>query len=96
MEYAPRKTPAEAVVTKTPEARPAAPQSSPEQLQAKIAPYISRARDFRVQGDYAAAMAELATARAVDPASPEVRAEIQQTKRACLAERRLVRGGLVC
>jgi hypothetical protein len=96
LEYVPRKTPAEAVVTKTPEARPAAPQSSPEELQAKIAPYISRARDFRVQGDYAAAMAELATARAVDPASPEVRAEIQQTKRACLAEKRLVRGGLVC
>jgi hypothetical protein len=96
LEYAPRKAPAEAVVTKTPEAQPAAPQFSPEQLRAKIASYINRAKDLRVQGDYGAAMAALAAARAVDPASPEVRAEIEQTKRACIAEKKLGNRGLDC
>ena len=96
LEYAPRKPAGEGVVTKTPEARPAAPQFSPEQLRATIASYISRARDFRVQGDYGAAMAELATARAVDPVSPEVRAEIEQTRRACIAEKKLGNRSLDC
>jgi hypothetical protein len=73
-----------------------APHHTAEQLQAKIASYLNRARDFRVQGDYAAALAELASARAVDPASVEVRAEIEQTKRACLAEKKLGRKGLDC
>jgi hypothetical protein len=79
-----------------PEARPVAPELTAEQLRAKVVPYISRAKNFRAQGDYRAAMAELATARAVDPTSREVGAEIEQTKRACIAEKKLGSRGLDC
>jgi len=96
LEYVPRKTSTEPAATKTLEARPSEPQVSPERLRAKIASHISRAKDFRVQGDYGAALAELASARAIDPANQEIRAEIEQTRRACLAEKRLGRGGLDC
>ena len=81
---------------KPPEAKPVAPQLKAAQLRAKIASYINRAKDFRVQGDYASALAELANARATDPASSEVHAEIEQTRRACLAEKKLGRKGLDC
>jgi len=80
-------------VEKAPEAPPPA---GAEQLSAKISSYINRAKTFRVQGNYGAALAELAAARAVDPGSAEIRAEIEQTKRACLAEKSLGRGGLDC
>jgi TIR domain/Bacterial Ig-like domain (group 2) len=94
--YMSRKRSAEEVVTRTPKALPLVPELTPEQLQAKVAPYISRAKNFRAQGDYRAAMVELATARAIDPTSQEVGAEIKQTKRACIAEKKLVSRGLDC
>lgn len=81
---------------KPPEVQPVAPQLTAAQLRAKIASYVNRAKDFRVQGDYASALAELASAQATDPASSEVRAEIEQTKRACLAEKKLGRKSLDC
>jgi hypothetical protein len=71
-----------------PEARPNAPQVDAQQLRAKVTSYISRAKDYRVCGNYRAALAELGTARAADPENTEVRAEFEQTQRACLAERR--------
>ena len=83
-------------VEKTPAVRRVVPQVDTEQLRAKIASYISRAKDYRARGNYGAALAELATARATDPASAEVRAEIEQTRRACLAEKRLGSVGLNC
>jgi hypothetical protein len=83
-------------VEKTPAARPVSPQPNAEQLRAKIASYISRAKDHRARGNYSAALAELATARAADPANAEVRAEIDQTRRACLAEKRLGSVNLDC
>jgi hypothetical protein len=83
-------------VEKTPAARPVAPQANAEQLRAKIASYISRAKDYRARGNYSAALAELATARAADPANADVRAEIEQTRRACLAEKRLGSVNLDC
>ena len=88
-EYLPGKTDPEAMVSKSPEVRPIAPELSGEQLQAKVTPYISRAKNFRAQGDYRAAMAELATARAAYPSSQEIGAEFEQTRRACIAERKL-------
>jgi len=94
--YTSGKTTDEAVVTRTPEALPLVPELTPEQLQAKVAPYISRAKNFRARGDYRAAIAELATAQAIDPASQEIGAEIQQTKRACIAEKKLGSRGLDC
>jgi hypothetical protein len=94
--YRSGKRSAEGVVTRMPEAPPVVPELTAEQLRAKVAPYISRAKNFRAQGDYRAAMAELATARAVDPTSREVGAEIEQTKRACIAEKKLGSRGLDC
>ncbi|MDH3443413.1 MAG: Ig-like domain-containing protein, partial [Deltaproteobacteria bacterium] len=94
LDYVTTKTPTEATVPK--ETRRPVPQITAEQLRTKIANYIDRAKDFRVQGNYGAALAELATARASDPESAEVRSEIEQTKRACLAEKILGRKGLEC
>ena len=67
-----------------------------DQLELKIAPYITRARDYRVQGNYAAALADLEKARRIDPSSAEIASEIDQTKRACNAERKLGRKDLEC
>ncbi|HEX9788517.1 MAG TPA: TIR domain-containing protein [Candidatus Binatia bacterium] len=59
------------------------------QTKAKIAAYIDRAESFREQGDYGAALAELEKARAIDAANEEIRRQIEQTKRACNAEKLL-------
>jgi hypothetical protein len=61
-----------------------------------IASYINRAKSHRVQGNYAAALAELEKARAISPGSQEVVDEIEATRRACNAEKRLGREGLEC
>ncbi|HSE86909.1 MAG TPA: TIR domain-containing protein [Candidatus Binatia bacterium] len=61
-----------------------------------IASYINRAKGYRVQGNYAAALAELEKARTISPGSQEVLDEIEATKRACNAEKRLGREGLEC
>jgi hypothetical protein len=55
--------------------------------QTTIAEYLARAESFREQGNYAAALAELEKARAIDGANEEIRRQIQQTKRACNAEK---------
>ena len=61
-----------------------------------VSSYINRAKGYRVQGNYAAALAELEKARAVNPGSQEVVDEIEATRRACNAEQRLGREGLTC
>lgn len=66
---------------------PVKPALQPEQTKLRIAAYVGRAQNYREQGNYAAALAELEKARALDPASIEVRREIDQTKRACNAEK---------
>ena len=58
-----------------------------EQAKARISAHIDRAQSFREQGNYAAALAELEKAKAFDAASEEIRKEIEQTKRACNAEK---------
>jgi hypothetical protein len=60
-----------------------------EQAKAKIAAYIHRAESYREQGRYAAALAELEKARAIDSGNDEIRIQIEQTKRACNAEKLL-------
>ena len=57
------------------------------QAKAQIAAHTDRAQNFREQGNYAAALAELERARAIDPMNEEIKKEIEQTKRACNAER---------
>jgi hypothetical protein len=95
-ESGPGRTPTSAVVEKATEPRASAPYVNADQARAKVASYITRARDYRVRGDYGSALAELGRARATDPNNTDVRAEIEQTRRACLAEKRLGRGDLDC
>lgn len=58
-----------------------------EHAKAGITTHIDRAESFRQQGNYVAALAELEKARTLDPLNEDVRKEIEQTKRACNAER---------
>jgi hypothetical protein len=71
----------------TPE--PASPkiETSSADTKAKLTAYLGRANSLREQGNYAGALAELEKARALDPSDDTVRKEIDQTKRACNAER---------
>ena len=88
--------PAEASAQKTSGASEVRLPPTSEQLRLRATPYINRAKDHRVQGNYAAALAELDKAQGIDPSSSEIRKEIEQTKRACNAEKRLGRPGLDC
>ncbi|MGH7852678.1 MAG: Ig-like domain-containing protein, partial [Candidatus Binatia bacterium] len=75
---------------KTAESQPPQPVKLPavtEQAKALISAHINRAQSFREQGNYAAALAELEKAKAFDAASEEIRKELEQTKRACNAEK---------
>lgn len=73
-------------VARTVEARPAALSES---ARAAIMAHVSRAKAFREQGNYAGALAELEKARTIDAQNEEVRREIEQTQRACNAEKLL-------
>ena len=57
------------------------------QARARISAHIGRAQSFRVQGNYSAALAELGKAKILDAESDEIHKEIEQTKRACNAEK---------
>ncbi|MBM4259933.1 MAG: TIR domain-containing protein [Deltaproteobacteria bacterium] len=85
--------PLEPIQPKLPEMtlRPKEPQQylDLESLRARVAPYLSRAKSYRAQGNYAGALGELERARALDPSNAEVRQEIDQTRKACNAERSL-------
>jgi hypothetical protein len=75
------------------------PQATPAKAPVQtisIVSYINQAKSYRVQGNYAAALAELEKARAISPASQEVLDEIEATRRACNAEKRLGRVDLNC
>ena len=78
----------EPVVQRYPEPIRVAPPSA-EQIRQRIAPYLNRAREHRNTGNYAAALAELERARAIDPSNAEIRQESEQTRRACNAEKNL-------
>jgi hypothetical protein len=57
-----------------------------EPARPRLPPYIARAKSLREQGQYAAALAELQKAAAIDPSNSEVAKEIEQTRKACAAE----------
>ena len=60
-----------------------------EPARPRVAPLIARAKSLREQGQYGAALAELHKAAALDPSNAEVTKEIEQTSRACAAEKSL-------
>jgi hypothetical protein len=76
------------------------PAKKPVQIPAKptreIARHLSLAKEQRERGAYDAALSELNAANALDPANEEIAAEIDKTKRACNAEKRLGRTDLKC
>ena len=96
-----RSTPLTVVVKEAqtiapPAVQPAKPPEAPpsprapamtEQAKARIVAHINRAASYREEGNYAAALAELEKARALDALNDEIRKEIDQTRRACNAER---------
>ena len=65
----------------------AKPAGLTEQAKAKIVGHLNHAQTYREQGNYAAALAELEQAKLIDGTSAEIRQEIEQTKRACAAEK---------
>jgi hypothetical protein len=69
------------------EPRPVTPPLLSEQSKAQISAFTTRAKLFREQGNYAAALAELDKAKAIDATNEDVRTEIEQTRRACNAEK---------
>jgi len=81
------KEPPQAKSPKPLEPRPVTPPLSSKQSRAQISALTTRAKMFREQGNYAAALAELDRAKAIDATNEEVRTEIEQTRRACNAEK---------
>jgi hypothetical protein len=69
------------------EPRPVTPPLLSEQSKAQISAFTTRAKIFREQGNYGAALAELDKAKAIDASNEDVRTEIEQTRRACNAEK---------
>jgi hypothetical protein len=61
--------------------------SAKDETKALVLAHIGRARNLREQGNYAGALSELEKARAIDAGDEAVRKEIEQTKRACSAEK---------
>jgi hypothetical protein len=75
------------------------PQVAPAKPPVKtinVGSYVNQAKSYRVQGNYAAALAELEKARVISPSSQELIDEIEATRRACNAEKRLGREDLTC
>jgi hypothetical protein len=79
-------------VAESPQVQPAKPAAQVVNLGS----YLNRAKGQRVQGNYAAALAELEKARAISPGNQEILDEIEATRRACNAEKQLGREGLSC
>lgn len=62
----------------------------------EIARHLALAKEQRERGAYDSALAELSTASALDPGNEEIAAELDRTRRACNAEKRLGRTDLKC
>ena len=69
------------------EPRPVTPPILSEQSKAQVSAFTTRAKIFREQGNYSAALAELDKAKAIDALNEDVQTEIEQTRRACNAEK---------
>ena len=75
--------------------RPVAAAQEPR-VSLRVRSFIKMAAAHRERGDYSAALAALEKAREIDPSDPAILKEIEMTKRACNAEKRLGRSELVC
>src|SRR5262245_3786392 len=72
------------------------PPPTPAQSIKEIAKYLGLARQYNERGAYDEALSQLSAANALDSTNNEVAAEIERTKQACNAEKRLGRKDLKC
>ena len=75
------------VAPKREQALPRKTEAVSDQAITRVAEHISRAQAYREQGNYAGALAELRRAQALDAGNESIRREIDQTRRACNAEK---------
>jgi hypothetical protein len=66
------------------------------QVATKVEEHIKTAGSYRDRGEYSTALAELVKAKSLDPANKAVEGELESTKKACLAEQRIVLTSLRC
>jgi hypothetical protein len=66
------------------------------QVATKVEEYIKAAGAYHDRGEYSAALAELAKAKSLDPSNKAVQAELERTKKACLAEQKIGSTSLRC
>jgi TIR domain len=66
------------------------------QVATKVQEHIKTAGAYHDRGEYSTALAELAKAKSLDPSNKAVQAELERTKKACLAEQRIVLTSLRC
>jgi len=67
-----------------------------EPINGRIKDHIEIARFFRQRGEYSDATSELEKASSIDPANKEIKRELEITRKACIAEKRVGRAGLKC
>ena len=72
------------------------PVRNPVKATREIARHVDVAKEQRDRGAYDAALSELNAANSLYPANEEIAAEIDKTRRACNAEKRLGRTDLKC
>jgi hypothetical protein len=62
----------------------------------RVQEHIKTAGSYRDRGEYSTALVELAKAKSLDPANKAIQGELESTKKACLAEQRIVLTSLRC
>jgi tetratricopeptide (TPR) repeat protein len=72
------------------------PVKVPPKAPVDITKYLSRATAYRERGAYDESLSQLNAAKTLDPTNKEVVDEIERTRRACNAEKRLGRADLKC
>jgi hypothetical protein len=72
------------------------PQADAAQVAIKVQEHIKTAGSYRDRGEYSTGLAELVKAKSLDPANKAVQGELESTKKACLAEQRIVLTSLRC
>jgi hypothetical protein len=72
------------------------PEADAAQVTAKVQEHIKTAASYRDRGEYSTALTELVKAKSLDPANKAVQSEFESTRKACLAEQRIVLTSVRC
>jgi predicted Ser/Thr protein kinase len=71
-------------------------EAATAQVATKLQEHIKTAGSHRDRGEYSTALGELAKAKSLDPSNKAVQAELERTKKACLAEQKIGLTKLSC